>query len=383
MINITFVITGLNVGGAEMMLLKLLERLPSEYSPHVVSLTDIGPIGLRIQSLGIPVTALRMQPRMPNPLVFLRLLKTLKQTEPDIVQTWMYHADLLGGIAARLLRVPVIVWNIQHSTLSRQGSKFMTRLIARICAKVSSFVPDCILSCSYVGQRVHEEIGYESNKFEVIANGIDIEKFQPDPLFRESVRQELGIPFNTPLVGLIARFDPQKNHLGFFEAAGYLHKTMPDVHFLLAGHQINTGNPVIMDAVYRTGIKDVTHLLNLRDDIPRLMAALDVFVLPSTFGEGFPNVLGEAMAAGVPCVATDVGDSAYIIGDTGRIVAPGDIFDLSEAIYSVLNLSLDDRIRLGQKARCRIQENFEINHVVDLYESQYLRLHVCHLSANV
>ncbi|MEA5527543.1 glycosyltransferase family 4 protein [Nodularia spumigena] len=371
MIKLTLIITGLNTGGAEMMLLKLIERLSPEFTPQVISLTDIGAIGERIQSLGIPVTALGMSRTIPNPLALLKLVKLLKHSQPDIVHTWMYHADLLGGLAARMAGVSKVIWNIRHSDLSKEKSKATTRLVAAFCAKISHSVPDRILSCSQVGQKIHINIGYMADKFVVIANGSDLERFQPNPNFRESVRQELGIAADTPLVGVIARFDPQKNHTGFFTAAGYLHQKRPDVHFLLAGSGIDTDNSVLMRAIDKAQVSHVTHLLGLRQDIPRLMASLDVLVSPSSYGEGFPNVLGEAMGCGVPCVVTDVGDSAYIVGDTGKVVAPDDMIGLAEAIDSLLSLPSSQRLTLGEQARHRIQENFEINHVVSLYESLY------------
>lgn len=375
MINLTLIITGLNTGGAEMMLLKMLERLSStKFSPRVISLTDIGSIGQRIQSLGIPVTALGMQRGIPDPLALLRLVDILQRSKPDIVHTWMYHADLLGGIAARIAGIPAIIWNIRHSDLSKEKNKATTLWVARLCARLSHIIPNCIQCCSIVARDVHIKLGYAANKFTVTPNGFDLENFQPNPQARESVRQELRISADTLLVGLIARFDPQKNHTGFFEAAGYLHQKRPDVHFLLAGRNINTSNEVLMKAIHKAKVNHVTHLLGFREDIPRLMASLDLLA-SSSHGEGFPNVLGEAMACEVPCVVTDVGDSAYIVGNTGKFVASNDMIGLAKALETLLQLSTKERSQLGQQARLRIAENFEINEVVNLYQSLYEKLH--------
>jgi len=357
------------------MLLKLLERLSPPFSAQVISLTDIGSIGKRIQALGIPVTALGMSRTIPNPFAFLRLVQLLQHSQPDIVHTWMYHSDLLGGLAARIAGVPSVVWNIRHSNLSREHNKATTRFVAALCARLSPIIPDRIQCCSAVAKDIHTSLGYAQDKFIVTPNGFDLERFQPDPQARQSVRQELGIAADTPLVGLVARFDAQKNHIGFFEAAGYLHQRRPDVHFLLAGCGIDADNPALMTAIHQAKVSHVTHLLGLREDIPRLMASLDILASSSS-GEGFPNVLGEAMGCGIPCVVTDVGDSAYIVGDTGKVVASGNMTGFADALESLLSLSGSERITLGQQARQRIEKNFEINHVVNLYESLYKAIYV-------
>jgi len=369
------IITGLSTGGAEMMLLKLLERLdPVRFSPQVISLTSLGEIGPRIQVLGIPVEALGMHPgRLPNPITFACLVQRLKTLKPDIVQTWMYHADLVGGLAARITRVTAIAWNIRHSNLSRDQTKWTTRAVAHLCAKASRWLPDRIVCNSQTARDIHIGIGYDPNRFTILPNGFDLSRFYPDPASRHAVRLELWLPDNAPLIGLIARFDPQKNHQGFFEAASQLHRRQPAVHFLLAGSGIADSNSVIREWVQRCGIAEVTHLLGLRQDIPRLTAALDV-ASSSSYGEAFPNVIGEAMACGVPCVVTDVGDSAYIVGDTGRVVSPGDMKGLAAAWAQLLTLPDSERRALGQRARARIAEHFEIGAVVKQYEAFYEEL---------
>jgi glycosyltransferase involved in cell wall biosynthesis len=187
------------------------------------------------------------------------------------------------------------------------------------------------------------------------------------------VRAELGVGQDVPLIGLIGRFDPQKNHAGFFEATGLLHHYCPEVHFVLAGKDIHQNNNELMQAIHNAGVQGATHLLGIRSDIPRLMAALDVLA-SSSYGEAFPNVLGEAMACGVPCAVTDVGDSAYIVGDTGKVVASGDMAGLAEAIKCLLELPTEERHTLGVQARARIADNFEIGKVVRQYESFYEEL---------
>jgi len=350
----------------------VLERLDSRFAPHVISLTNLGEIGRRIQTLGVPVEALNMRPGMiPSPTAFFRLVRRLKELKPDVVHTWMYHADLFGGAAARMAWGPTVAWGIRNGNLDRDKTKLSTRLVAVTCALVSRFIPDRILSCSEVARQIHVTLGYAPDKMRVIPNGFDLDRFRPDEVARQQVRAELGMRQETPIVGLIGRFDPQKNHLGFVEAAGLLHQKMPDVHFLLAGQEVNENNVELMRAVDNAGIGEVAHLLGLRNDMPRLMAALDVLASSSSYGEAFPNVLGEAMACGVPCTVTDVGDSAYIVGETGRVVPPGDMAGLADAMETLLTLSSAERASLGQQARARVAEHFEIGQVVRQYEAFY------------
>ena len=372
--RLVFVITGLHVGGAEIMLLNVLQRLNGRFAPHVISLTSCGEIGARIQALGIPVEALGLSARMPNPLGFSRLVLRLKALAPAAVHTWMYHADLIGGMAARLAGCPAIGWGIHNGNLESGASSRLTRLVVRACAWVSHWVPDRILCCSEVARQFHVSIGYSADKMVVIPNGFDLQRFRPDATARDALRNELDVPLDVVLVAVVGRFDPQKNHLGFIQAAAMLHRRMPGVRFVLVGKGIEESNAALAEAVADAGVGSVTHLLGLRSDIPRLMAAVDVVVSASSYGEAFPNVLGEAMACGTPCVATDVGDSATILGDTGRVVAVGDMPGLAVAIESLLQMATNDRQALGERARARIAQRFEISQVVQQYEAFYDKL---------
>lgn len=371
MIKLAIVITGLSTGGAEMMLLKLLQHLDRErFSVSVISLTTKGEVGAYIEALGIPVIALGMSRGVPNPLLLFKLTKHIRKFQPDIVHTWMYHADLLGGLAARLAGVHRVIWGIRHSNLSKTENKRSTLMVVKVCAWLSHWLPYKILSCSNRATQVHIDVGYQAEKLSVIPNGFDLSRFQPDLAAREAVRSELGLDANALLAGVVARFDPQKNHLGFIDAASRLHRALPQVHFVLAGKDVDSSNSALMQAISTAGLGSFMHLLGRRDDIPRLMAAFDVLASPS-HGEAFPNVLGEAMACGVPCVVTDAGDSAEIVADTGRVVAVGDMKGLADEMFSVLSLSSADRAELGIKARTRVQDEYEIDHVAALYQAFY------------
>jgi glycosyltransferase involved in cell wall biosynthesis len=374
MIRLCLIITGLSTGGAEMMLLKLLQGLDRQrFSPEVISLTNLGDIGPRLQAMAIPVTALEISPGPPEVRSLLALVRHLRQTAPCIVHTWMYHADLLGGLAARLAGVQVLVWGIRQSNLDPAVNKRSTLRVMKACALLSGWVPHSILSCSERARTVHVAAGYCAEKMALIYNGFDLKSFRPDSAARDSVRAELGIAPDTPLVGVVARDDPQKNHLGFIQAATAVQAALPQCCFLLAGQGIDHSNASLSHAIACARLQDHMYLLGNRDDVPRLMAALDVLALPS-HGEAFPNVLGEAMACEVPCVVTDVGDSADIVGDTGRVVAAGDMGDMARQLLAVLQMSVEQRRALGASARARVQERYELGNVVRQYEDFYSEL---------
>jgi glycosyltransferase involved in cell wall biosynthesis len=367
------IITGTDVGGAQTMLHNVLTRLSPAFEPHVISMTNIGTIGYNLRALGIPVDSLNMRPGMPDPVAFTRLIRHLRRLKPEVVHTWMYHADLMGGIAARLAGVSALAWCIRHSNLALANNRTQTLAVVKASAFLSHRLPDRILCCSEAARNNHVAFGYAPEKMVVVPNGFDITQFKPDLEARLSVRAELGLPFDTALVGLIGRWEPQKNHAGFFSAAAALHLRRPDVHFLLAGKGVDGSNQTIQRTLAANGLVLVTHLLGQRDDAPRLIAALDVLA-SSSHGEAFPNVLGEAMASGVPCAVTDVGDSAYIVGDTGRVVCSGDTDGLAHASESLLKLAVEASGALGARARARVAELFEIGKIVRQYEAFYEEL---------
>ena len=372
--KVIFIITGTGVGGAETMLHRVLTRLSPDFKPHVISMIPVGKNGEKLRALGIPVESLDMRRGVPNPIALMHLIRRLRDLRPDVVHTWMYHADLMGGVAARRAGVPALAWGVHHSNLAPGDNKSRTSAIVRANAFLSHRVPDRILCCSEVARKVHVACGYAAEKMVVVPNGFDLAHFKPDPNARLSVRAELGLSLETRLVGLIGRWHPQKNHAGFLSAAAAVHLRRPDVHFLLAGHGVDDGNQTMRRILAANGLTAVTHLLGLRDDTPRLMAALDVLASSSSYGEAFPLVLGEAMASGVPCAVTDVGDSAYIVGDTGIVVSPGDIEGLAHAIDSLLEMPAEALRILGARARARVAEHFEIGKIVRRYEAFYQEL---------
>lgn len=369
--KILHLITGLSTGGAEMMLYKLVSRMDrNKFEVRVISLTDIGPIGKKIEALGIPVNALGMRRGIPNPMAVFTLARWLKKNRPDIIQTWMYHADLVGGVAAKMSGGIPVIWGIHHSNLDQKGNKKTTLWTAKACARLSNLLPSKIICCSHASKEVHSALGYNENKMIVIPNGFDLDAFSPNKKARKKIRGQLGLDDETIIIGLVARFDPQKDHKNFFQAAGILHKNYPDVHFLLCGDDITCDNPSLNKWMDEADVRSVTHLLGRWDDMASLQAAFDI-ASSSSYGEGFPNIIGEAMACGVPCVVTDVGDSALIVGDTGFAVPPKDPDALTRAWKELIEIGKDKRQKLGNDARLRIRENFSLSSVVKRYEELY------------
>ncbi len=375
MIKITFIISGLSTGGAEMMLFKLLSRMDRQrFLPRVISLTSAAELGPKIAALGVNVEALGLKPGLSGLAAFVRLVRMIRCSKPDVIHTWMYHADLVGGLAAICAGRSVVAWCIRNSDFNQATTKLSTRFVVRLCALVSRWIPNAIVSCSEKARFLHVSYGYKAELMHVIPNGFDVGRFRANSMAGDCLRRELRLSTETLLVGLVGRFDPQKNHEGFFEAAQIVRSHMPNVHFVLAGRSIDNGNELLMQIINRHGVLASSHLLGLRDDMPDVMAALDVLVCSSSYGEAFPNVLGEAMASEVPCITTNVGDSAWIVADTGWVVPPDDPKGLADSILNSLSLTRAERVAIGRRARQRVIQHFEISQIVKRYEQFYAGL---------
>jgi glycosyltransferase involved in cell wall biosynthesis len=370
--KVLHIITDLDVGGAERMLVTFMRPLAEAgFDSAVLSLMGGGALADVLRQDGVAVHELGMQPGLPRPGDLLRLVRMIRALQPDLVQTWMYHADLLGGAAARMAGKAPVVWGLHNTDLDPQRTKRSTRWVVRACAALSRGVPTKIVSCSDAGIGIHAGQGYAKDRFVSIPNGFDTALLVPDAAHGRAVRAELGLAEDAVLVGQVARFDPQKDHRNFVRAAGLVAAQRPDVHFVLVGKGCERNNTALSEWIASTGAAERFHLLGLRSDVRRLLAGLDIAVLSSAFGEAFPLVVGEAMACGVPCVATDVGDSARIIGDTGRIVAPRDSVALAEAMLDLLELSAAERQALGAAARSRILAEFSLPAVAARYAALY------------
>lgn len=369
--KLAYVISGLSTGGAEVMLYKLLSAWDRRADQlEVISLTDLGALGPRIAQLGIPVRALGMRKGTGTFTGLVRLAKWLRSSSPQVVQTWMYHADLIGGLAASLGGCRTVVWGIRNGVLEACRNKRSTIWTAKVCAHLSGRIPRKIVCCSEEARRFHESIQYCAEKMTVIPNGFDLASFKPDASARDSFRNELGAPGGAILIGLVARFDPHKDHQTFIEAARRIAESRPETLFVLCGENITRENSALAGWIGDTQLKGRFRLLGRRDDIPGIMAALDVLV-SSSCGEAFPNVVGEAMACGVPCVVTDVGDSAMIVGDTGLVVPAKNPAALAEACLKLIDAGKERREQLGNAARRRVKDEFDLNVIASRYRRLY------------
>lgn len=377
-LSILHLISNLGPAGAEMMLAKVLSRLDrARFTARVISLIDYGPtsVSKTITGLGIPIQYLGMREGRPSLVALLKLVRLLRDDPPDVIQTWMYHSDLIGGIAAKLAGGIPVLWGIRQSNLDPEASSRLTLLTMKTCASLSSWLPKRILCCSEVARNVHVELGYAADKMIVVPNGFDLEVFKPDPVARASVRTELGIPEAAPLIGLMARFDAQKDHSTFLKAVKLLVQERSDVHLIMCGsYGVTSDNVELARLIDEAGIRAQVRLLGRRNDMARLTAALDITVLSSAFGEGFPNTIGEAMSCGVPCVVTDVGDSRLIVGETGMVVPKRNSPALAKALRKMVDLGREGRSQLGMAARQRIKEQFDLSQIVARYESLHEEL---------
>ena len=365
--KVLHVITGLGAGGAERMLTRIVTRGDRARFEHVVvSLTDEGVQGPVLADQGIRVVALGMSRGVPDLRGLLRLRRLIAAERPAVIQTWLYHADLLGLVAGRLAGNRAVAWNLRCSNMQLEHYSRLTRIVRRFLVFFSRFVP-LVMVNSVAGRGFHEELGYRPRRWETIFNGFDMHEFRPDAAGRASVRAELGASADTPVIGMLARFDAMKDFATFFRAAQKLRNDFPHVHFLLAGQGVDAANAVLVEQ--SAALRNV-HLLGFRSDVRALLSACDIFSLVS-LSEGFPNVIGEAMACGVPCVATDAGDTTILIGDTGRVVPVGDADALAAAWRALLEMSAADRAALGAAARARIGRDFDLRSIVSRYESTY------------
>jgi glycosyltransferase involved in cell wall biosynthesis len=373
-IRVTHIIAGLAPDGAEKMLHRLIAGMDStRFESEVISLTDLGPMARQIEACGVRARALGMKRGSANPFYLLRLAGWLRKSQPQVIQTWMYHADLVGGIAARLAGLSSVVWNIRHSELHPETDKRSTLWTARACARLSRRLPKRIVCCSEASRKFHADMGYAPDRMQVIPNGFDLNRFQSDPRQRVQTREALGIPQSAPVIGLIARKHAVKDHRNFMQAAGLLHRELPEVHFVLCGEGITSQDPELTAWAESAGIQQVCHLLGQREDIPQILNALDV-ATSSSSGEAFPNAVAEAMSCGIPCVVTDVGDSRFIVGETGRVVPPRVPAALAEGWSQLLGAGPDVRRRLGLAARERVEQNFGMAALVKQYQDLYLQV---------
>jgi glycosyltransferase involved in cell wall biosynthesis len=371
--TVVHVITGLKTGGAEQMLSRITAlHAGSAFRHSVICLTDEGPVADTIRAQGVPVRNLAMARGLPNPVAIARLARTIRAERAAVVQTWLYHADLVGGIAARLAHVPV-AWGIHHSKLDTASATRSLRLTVAASARVSGIVPAAIVLVGEASRAAHIAHGYRADRMVVIPNGFDVAQFRPDPIARAAIRRELGVGDDAFLIGIAGRFVALKNHRMFVEACAEVGRNYPHAQFLMAGDGLDPSNPELTGWIDATGLADRYHPIGRRSDMPRILAALDLCVLTSRT-EAFPLVIGEAMATGVPCVATDVGDTAFLIDGAGEVVPSEDVTAMAAAIERIVAMPTAERRAVGERGRQRMVDHFDIHVVAGHYDALWSRL---------
>lgn len=367
-------ITGLATGGAERALYNVLAGgLASSSNPVVVSLRDEGTYGHLIRAEGVPVYALGLRQGIPGPAALWQLRRLVRHISPDIVQGWMYHGNLAASVAARMTAGPrpAVAWNIRQCLYSLAEEKPLTRQVIHFSRWLSGEA-DSILYNSRLSRDQHEAFGFAAQRGRVIPNGFDTERLCSNDERGRAIREALGIPLKKTVIGHVARFHPMKDHASFLRAAVSVMRERADVVCLLVGRMVNFQNPALAGIV-PLELKERFFFVGERNDVPDLMRAMDLFC-QSSWSEAFPNVLGEAMALGVPCVATDVGDSRDIIGDTGMVVRPSDSSALAQGLLAMLARTTMERVALGRAARLRIETYYGLVGVVEQYNDTYKKI---------
>jgi glycosyltransferase involved in cell wall biosynthesis len=336
---------------------------------NVISLTSIGKVGVQLQELGIEVHAMGMRSALDIPLVMWRLVRLIRTSRPDVVQTWMYHADLLGGLAAKFSGGIPVIWGVHSFDLKRGGS-LQTRVVQKLCAIFSRWLPHTIQCVAEASRRVHVALGYEASRFVVLPNGFDVSIAAVDQCSFTSLRAHYGLHPEDIVIGCVGRFNPAKDHQNFVKAAALVGQRYPKARFLMVGSKMDAGNQILGSWIHASGIPERFVLLGERSDVPVCLAAMDVFC-SSSRTEAFPLVVGEAMLMSRPAVVTDVGDTAYLLGNCGVIVPSEDSAALAQGMEQLLSLSAEERQTLGRSARARIEQEFSMERYTQRFEAVY------------
>lgn len=380
-LRLVHVITGLNPGGAESMCVALALHLRRHghlpWEQVVVSLLPEGPLAAPLRAAGIPVMSCGLRRPVDAPGALCRLARLLRRLQPQVIQSWMYHADFMASLALRLPTVafsvprPALVWGLHNGSLDPAVVPRATRWVVRTLARWSPRVPDAVVSCAETARAVHAAAGYRPRRWEVIPNGLDTHRFRPDPSLRQAARQAWNLPPDVPVLGLAARAHPVKDLPTFVGAVARLARQRPEVRCVCCGQGVDGNNENLVRMLREADVLERCLLLGLERDMPRFWNGVDVAV-SSSRGEALPLGLAEALACGVPVAATDVGDTARLVGDCGRLVPPGHAAALAEAMA----WTLDHAPALRQPARERVLAAFSLEACARRYEALYASLSV-------
>ena len=371
--KVVHIITGLGDGGAEHALFKICKYDISN-KHFVISLKGPGKYFTLLKKLGIEVYCLNVKFFSFNKFIFL--IKLLRSLKPNIVQTWLVHADFIGGIAARIAGINNILWNVRYSNIQLGKAKLTTILIIKILTILSYLIPKFILSVSKKAKKIYEVKGYNKKILKFIPNGYDLSILKVNKIEKKKFKEKIKIKKQIPLIGNVARYDPQKDHLNLLNALSLIRSKNINFFCVLVGSNINKNNFDLVSEIKRLKLSNHVKLLGQTDNISEVMNGLDIHILSSSYGEGFPNVVAESMACGTPCIVTDVGDAAFIVGKTGWVVPPKNSFKLAKAIeqalYEKSTIKWNKRCK---KARSRIKVKFSISKMITLYNKVWIKVY--------
>jgi glycosyltransferase involved in cell wall biosynthesis len=358
--TVLHVIPSLGIGGAENMLALLVTAKRSRPIAHVVvDFFGGGDPANAIRGAGVPIHQLGLKHAVDAPMALLRMVRLVRQIRPAAIQSWLYYADLMSLWALELSgcrSTTRLYWGVRCSSIDQSQYSASLRWTIAACAKRANR-PDAVVANSFAGRAAHRSLGYSPRAFPVIPNGVDLDRFRPDAASRVRIRNQLGVPEAKPLVIHVARVDPMKGHDVLLAVA----RTLPDIAFLSVGPGTQS-----LDAP-----SNVTKL-GSRSDVPALYAAADLALSTSAFGEGFSNAIVEAMAAGVPVVATDVGDAKRIIGGTGEIVPSRNAPAMAAAIGRLVFEPEAQRRQRTIASRQRIETHYSLDRAVAAFDALHL-----------
>lgn len=370
-VRVVHIIIGLNVGGAELMLKRLIEahNTNNTVKHFVISLTNMGTVGRQLMDTGIAVHSLGITNIINVPIAFFKLRSLLVKIKPDIVQTWMYHADFFGGIVAKSIGYDNILWNVRSTNIDKGGSK-ITVVIRKFCSILSNYIPRKIICAAEASRIEHQKVGYAKDKMIVIPNGFEHQTAVNRYFSKIDFRENIGLQKDHVVVLSVGRFNEVKDHKTFIKAANLVAELIPNVKFLMIGRGVTKENQKLMRMLKEAKNPEIFVLLGERDDVIDFMLASDVFCMHSKT-EGFPNVLGEAMLCGLPCISTDVGDAKYLLNDSSWIVQPSNPDELARKLYQLLSLPVSERVVLGNIGAKRIRVEFSMNKTSNAYLQLY------------
>lgn len=367
--KILHIITGLNDGGAENSLYKLLINSQNNVQNVVISFLNEGKYGPLIQREKIKVYYLFQNRGSFSFKLFYKIYKIINKERPDIVQTWMYHADLLGGLTAKFSGVKNIFWNIRSGDYSIKDTSFKTKVTIYLCAFFSYFIPNKIIINSNASINIHKKYFYKNN-FHLIYNGIDTSLFKSNLNIRKKIKNNFSIYEDAFVIGMVARFDPQKNHDNFIEILHILKKNNLKFVGILIGSKTIELNNFLINKINEYDLDKNIIRLGSKNNIHELLNSFDLAILTSSYGESFPNVIAEAMSCGVVSVSTDSGGSKEIIKNTNFIINKNNPKTFSTKIIELYNLFNKDKAsweNLKQTNRQIILENFTIKKMIQEY----------------